>query len=96
MYKTIFLYIDKEGLSEIETRISGDKSGVYAVVQFDPDTQMQIKADALRGFIEKLKAAEAEINGKAQECIEDIRLQRHVSVLSDESIRRLRQNGTAL
>lgn len=84
MFKTIFLFVDKESLPEIETRISDGKYGTHAVVQFDSDSQMQIKAEALRGFIEKLEAAEAEINKLAKEHIEDIRLRRHASVAPEE------------
>ncbi len=83
MYKTIYLSINQESLPGIETRVYDGKLGVHAVVQFDIETQLQIRSDALRGFIEKLEAVEAEINGKAAEHIEQIRFHRHVSVMPE-------------
>lgn len=44
---------------------------------------VQIKEDRLRPFINQLEAAEAEINRKAMEHIEEIRLHRHATAGQD-------------
>lgn len=73
MFKKFSMILGQSDLEAVKVRTktyNGDNDiepSTVAIVGFDKDTYIQIESDALRGFIEKLEAAEAEIIRKAPE-----------------------------